>query len=96
MTKAEIVSEISKQIGVEKSEVLETIEAFMKTVKNSLEDGGNVYLRGFGTFLIKRRKKKPARIISRNEAIIIPSHNIPSFKPSKMFSDKVKLGNSKD
>jgi DNA-binding protein HU-beta len=96
MTKAEIVNKIARQTSIEKPEVLKTIEAFMKTVKNSLEDGENVYLRGFGTFLIKNRKEKPARIISRDEAIIIPAHYVPSFKPSKAFADKVKLANSKD
>ena len=94
MTKAEIVREISDQTGVEKAEVLKTVEAFMETIKDSVEDGKNVYLRGFGSFVVKKRAEKTARNISKNTTIIIPAHNIPSFKPSKSFIDKVKRGNS--
>ncbi len=86
MTKAEIVNLIAKQTKVEQSEVLEIVEAFMKVIKNSLTDGENVYLREFGTFLIKHRAEKTARIISKNKTIILPAHNIPYFKPSKMFA----------
>jgi len=94
MTKAEIVKEISNQTGVEKAEVLKTVEAFMETIKDSLEDGKNVYLRGFGSFVVKKRAEKTARNISKNTTVIIPAHNIPSFKPGKTFIDKVKRGNS--
>jgi len=94
MTKAEIVKEISNQTGVEKAEVLKTVEAFMETIKDSLGDGKNVYLRGFGSFVVKKRAEKTARNISKNTSIIIPAHNIPSFKPSKTFINKVKQGNS--
>ena len=94
MTKAEIVKEISNQTGVEKAEVLKTVEAFMETVKDSVEDGKNVYLRGFGSFVVKKRAEKTARNISKNTTIIIPAHNIPSFKPNKTFINKVKRGNS--
>ena len=94
MTKAEIVREISNQTGVEKAEVLKTVEAFMETVKDSVEDGKNVYLRGFGSFVVKKRAEKTARNISKNTTIIIPAHNIPSFKPNKTFINKVKRGNS--
>ncbi|MCA1759008.1 MAG: integration host factor subunit beta [Bacteroidales bacterium] len=94
MTKAEIVREISNQTGVEKAEVLKTVEAFMETIKDSMEDGKNVYLRGFGSFVVKKRAEKTARNISKNTTIIIPAHNIPSFKPNKTFIDKVKRGNS--
>ena len=90
MTKAEIVNEISRNTGIEKSAVLKTVEAFMDTVKDSLVDGENVYLRGFGSFIIKKRAKKTARNISKNTAIIIPAHNVPSFKPAKEFLAKVK------
>ena len=94
MTKAEIVKEISNQTGFEKAEVLKTVEAFMETVKDSLGDGKNVYLRGFGSFVVKKRAEKTARNISKNTSIIIPAHNIPSFKPSKTFINKVKLENN--
>ena len=90
MKKAEIVSEIAKSTGIEKEIVLTTVERFMSSVKNSLENGENVYLRGFGSFIIKKRAKKTARNISKNTTIIIPEHNIPAFKPSQSFVNKVK------
>ena len=90
MTKADIVNEISKNTGVEKVTVQKTVEAFMETVKDSLVDGKNVYLRGFGSFVVKKRAEKTARNISKNTTIIIPAHNIPSFKPAKTFVSKVK------
>jgi len=95
MIKAEIVNKIAKQIKVERSEVLKIVEAFMKEVKNSLTDGENVYLRGFGTFFIKHRAEKLARNISKNKTIIVPAHNIPYFKPSKEFAKNVKIANNK-
>jgi len=90
MTKAEIVSNISDKSGIEKADVLSTVEAFMEEVKNSLEKGDNVYLRGFGSFIIKTRAEKTGRNISKNTTIKIPAHNIPAFKPSKVFLDGVK------
>ncbi|HPJ78983.1 MAG: integration host factor subunit beta [Prolixibacteraceae bacterium] len=90
MTKADIVNEVSKNTGIEKLTVQKAVEAFMETVKDSLVDGKNVYLRGFGSFVVKRRAEKTARNISKNTTIIIPSHNIPSFKPAKTFVSKVK------
>lgn len=90
MTKADIVNEISKQTGIEKVTVQKSVEAFMQTIKESLENNNNVYLRGFGSFIVKKRAKKTARNISKNTTIIIPEHFIPSFKPSKSFSNKVK------
>ena len=90
MTKADIVAEIAEKTGLEKVDVQTTIEAFMKEVKESLEGGENVYLRGFGSFIIKERAKKTGRNISKNTTIIIPAHNIPSFKPAKVFLDGVK------
>lgn len=93
MTKSEVVSQISRQTGVEKSEVLKTVETFMETVKFSVGRGKNVYLRSFGSFIVKRRAEKTARNISKNTTIVIPAHNIPSFKPAKTFINKVKLGN---
>ncbi len=90
MTKADIVNEISKSTGIEKVTVQRTVEAFMETVKDSLVKEKNVYLRGFGSFIIKKRAKKTARNISKNTTIIIPEHFIPSFKPAKTFVNKVK------
>jgi DNA-binding protein HU-beta len=90
MTKADIVNEISKNTGIEKVTVQKTVETFMETVKDSLEEGKNVYLRGFGSFVVKKRAEKTARNISKNTTIIIPAHNIPSFKPAKTFVSKVK------
>jgi len=90
MTKADIVNEISGKTGIEKATVLKTVEAFMEAVKDSLTDGENVYLRGFGSFVVKKRAEKTARNISKNTSIIIPAHNIPSFKPAKKFMEKLK------
>ena len=90
MTKAEIVTEISEKTGIEKTDVQNTIEAFMKSVKVSLSKGENVYLRGFGSFVVKKRAAKTGRIISKNTTIVIPEHHVPSFKPAKTFTDKVK------
>lgn len=90
MTKADIVNKISGKTGIEKFVVQTTVEEFMKTVRRSLEEGNNVYLRGFGSFVIKKRAQKTGRNISKNTTIIIPAHNIPSFKPSKSFVEKVK------
>ena len=85
MTKADIVSEISKSTGIDKASVLTTIEKFMEEVKDSLGNGENVYLRGFGSFIVKTRSQKTARNISKNTTIIIPEHNIPAFRPAKVF-----------
>ncbi len=90
MTKSDIVTEIAEKTGIEKVAVQATVEAFMKTVKNAMTNGDNVYLRGFGSFVIKKRAEKTGRNISKNTTIIIPAHNIPSFKPAKSFSEKVK------
>ena len=90
MTKADIVNEIAKRTGVDKTSVLATVESFMDVVKDSLANDDNVYLRGFGSFIVKRRAQKTARNISKNTTIIIPAHNIPAFKPSKTFASQVK------
>ncbi len=90
MTKADIVNEISKKTGIDKTTVLATVEAFMESVKNSLSKEENVYLRGFGSFIVKKRAQKTARNISKNTVIIIPEHNIPAFKPAKTFTIQVK------
>ena len=90
MTKAEVVSDITKNTGVDKETTLAVVEAFMESVKESLVRGENVYLRGFGSFIIKERAEKTARNISKKTTIIIPKRRIPAFKPSKLFASKVK------
>ena len=90
MTKADLVNEISEKTGIEKVAVLATVEAFMNEVKGNLENGENVYLRGFGSFIVKKRAQKTGRNISKNTTIIIPEHNVPAFKPAKTFVEKVK------
>lgn len=90
MTKADLINEISEKTGVEKLAVQATVESLMKVVKNHMSEGNNIYLRGFGTFLVKKRAEKTGRNISKNETIIIPAHFIPAFKPAKTFAEKVK------
>ena len=90
MTKAEIVNEVAKATGIEKATVQIVVEAFMESVKGSLAKGNPVYLRGFGSFIIKRRAEKTARNISKNTTVIIPAHDIPAFRPAKEFMDQVK------
>ena len=90
MTKADIVAKISEKLGLEKGDVQATVETFMEEVKNSLETGDNVYLRGFGSFIVKTRAEKTERNISKNTTIKIPEHNIPAFKPAKVFVESVK------
>ena len=93
MTKAEIVTKISNNLGLEKNEVLATVENLMEEIKSSLNNGENVYLRGFGSFIVKKRAEKTGRNISKNTTIRIPAHNIPAFKPAKVFVDGVKQNN---
>lgn len=90
MTKADIVNEISRSTGIEKAAVLTVVEQFMTVVKDSLANGENVYLRGFGSFIVKTRAAKTARNISRNTTLIIPEHKIPAFKPAPVFVNAVK------
>lgn len=90
MKKADVVSVVSKNTGIEKVTVQKAVEAFMETVKESLVEGENVYLRGFGSFIIKRRAAKTGRNISKNTIVIIPEHVVPSFKPAETFVDQVK------
>ncbi len=90
MTKADIVSEISKNTGVDKATVLSTVEAFMETVMGSMKQGNNVYLRGFGSFVVKKRAAKAARDIQNDTTIIIPERFVPTFKPSQQFADELK------
>ena len=90
MTKAEIVNEIAKEGGIQKDTVSFVIEEFMKIVKKSLAKGNPVYLRGFGSFIIKHRAEKAARNITKNTTLTIPAHNFPAFKPAKVFVNEVK------
>ena len=90
MTKAELVNTISNKLGTEKNETQKVVEAFMQEIRTSMYNGDNVYLRGFGSFIVKTRAAKTERNISKNTAIEIPAHNIPAFKPSKSFVEKVK------
>lgn len=90
MTKADIINEIVSSTGIDKKTVQQTVESFMEAVKGSLTKGESVYLRGFGSFIIKRRAQKTGRNISKNTTLIIPEHNIPAFKPSKTFVEQVK------
>ena len=90
MTKADIISKISASTGVPKKDVSTTVEAFMEVIKNSLLEKENVYLRGFGSFIVKHRAEKTARNISKNTTIVIEAHDFPSFKPAKSFVSKMK------
>ena len=90
MTKADIISKISSQTGVSKKDVATTVEAFMEEIKDSLLEKENVYLRGFGSFIVKHRAEKTARNISKNTTIVIEAHDFPSFKPAKSFVSKMK------
>ena len=90
MTKADIVNDIAKKTGVDKAAVQLVVESFMDSVKDALIKNEHVYLRGFGSFIVKRRAEKVARNISKNTTITIPAHNIPAFKPAKTFQSKVK------
>ena len=95
MTKAEITNEISRATGIEKENVLQVVEKFMGVVKDGLGKGENVYLRGFGSFIVKERAEKTGRNISKNTAVIIPAHKIPSFKPCNTFKEMVAERTSK-
>lgn len=90
MTKSDLVVEISKQTGIDKVTVLETVEAFMEVVKTSVSNKQNIFLREFGSFTVKRRAQKLARNIGKGTSIIVPAHYVPVFKPSKEFVETVK------
>ena len=90
MTKAEVVQQIAEKTGIDKADVYTTVEAFFSVVKNSMSEGENIYVRGFGSFVNKKRARKVGRNISKNTAMIIDEHYVPSFKPSKVFLEKVK------
>ncbi len=93
MTKAEIVNEIGRSTGIDKVEVLTVVESFMEEVKKAMVGGEEVFLRGFGSFIIKERAEKTARNISKGTSIRIPAHKIPAFKPAKTFLTKVSNSN---
>jgi len=90
VTKADIINEISDKTGIDKADVQASVEAFFSVVKNSMANGENVYVRGFGSFVNKKRARKIARNISKNTAIVVDEHYIPSFKTSKLFVEKIK------
>ena len=91
MTKADIINEIAMTTGVQKRDVAVVVESFMETIKNSLlEKKENIYLRGFGSFVIKHRAAKTARNILKNTTMMIEAHDLPSFKPSKSFVEQMK------
>ena len=90
MTKAEIINEVAKATGIEKVTVQSVLEASIESIKNSMINGNAVFLRGFGSFIIKHRAEKAARNITKNTTITIPAHDIPAFKPAKSFVDSVK------
>lgn len=94
MTKADVISEIADKTGIDRGDVTASVEAFFSVVKSSMAEGENIYVRGFGSFVNKKRAKKIARNISKNTAIVIDAHYVPSFKPSKVFVEKIK-GSSK-
>ena len=95
MTKAELVTEIAVKTGLEEATVLLTVESLMKVIRESLVNGENVYLRGFGSFIVKRRAQKIGRNITKNTFVVIPEHFIPAFKPVKTFVTKVKTNRNK-
>ncbi len=90
MTKADVINEISDKTGIDRSDVQASVEAFFSIVKSNMAEGENIYVRGFGSFVNKKRARKVARNISKNTAIVIDEHYVPSFKPSKMFIEKIK------
>ena len=90
MTKAEVVNEIAKSVGLDKADVLTVVEKFMEVVKDSLANGENVYMRGFGAFIIKERAEKIGRNISKGSSVVIPAHKIPSFKAYPDFTELLK------
>lgn len=95
MTKSDIITKIAKQTGIEKVVVYATIDALTNEIQDSLSNGRNVYLRGFGSFMIKERAAKTGRDIAKNITISIPAHSVPIFRPAKSFADKVKTGTKK-
>lgn len=90
VTKADVIAEIADKTGIDKADVSSTLESFFTVVKDNLAGGEPIYVRGFGSFVNKKRAKKVARNISKNTSIVIDEHFIPSFKPAKIFIEQVK------
>jgi len=90
VTKADVINEIAEKTGVERKDVQTSVEAFFSVVKDNMESGNNIYVRGFGSFVNKKRARKIARNISKNTSIVIDEHFVPSFKPSKSFVERIK------
>ena len=90
MTKADLITQMSKTTCFDEQIVLQIVESFMQTVKETLGKKENIYLRGFGNFIVKHRAEKPARNIALSKNILVPAHNIPVFKPAKKFEDRIK------
>ena len=90
MTKAEIVNEVANRTGLEKGDAQKTVEVFFDVMKEAMQDGHNIYFRGFGSFVVKKRARKVARNIAKNTTMVIEPHYIPSFKPSRTFAEKIK------
>jgi DNA-binding protein HU-beta len=90
VTKAEVITEIAEKTGIDKADIAQAVESFISVVKNSMAEGENIYIRGFGSFVNKKRAKKVARNISKNTAMVIDEHFVPSFKPAKDFVDQIK------
>lgn len=90
MTKLDIVNQITTLTGVQKNDAAVCVEAFMKVVKDAMCNEENVYLRGFGTFVVKKRAQKIGRNITKNTSVVVPAHNYPGFKPSKSFQQRMK------
>ena len=90
MTKADVIDAIVDETGMVKKDVTVVVEAMMKVIRDTMCNDENVYLRGFGTFVVKQRAAKIARDISKNTSIEVPAHKIPGFKPSKSFVEKMQ------
>lgn len=90
MTKAEVIAQIVEKTGIDKADVQKVVETFFEVVKENMTKGENIYFRGFGSFVNKKRARKTARNIAKNVAIIIEPHYVPSFKPAKTFAEAVK------
>ncbi|MEO6454383.1 MAG: HU family DNA-binding protein [Ginsengibacter sp.] len=90
MRKADLINQISQKTGIPKVDVLVTLETMFKEVKTSLSNGENIYIRGFGSFITKKRAAKIGRNIKKNVAVQIPEHFIPAFKPAKEFVQDIK------
>lgn len=94
MRKADLINRISDKTGIPKVDVLVTLETMFKEIKTTLSNGENLYVRGFGSFIIKKRAAKIGRNIKKNIAVSIPEHFIPAFKPAKEFVQEIKTSSN--